>query len=902
MKIFFDGYELDRRYVKALSQSAEAFNGTFKLGSTVCRSFDLEISKDCTLLELLQCEDGESLLTEDGLPLRVEQDLDITTYKPQKIRFTDDMEKVYATLRLDELDTEDDYILSYKLTDEMVMLNQEFIYDTSQAHTVQELLNMICTSHGMKLATTSLYLADMQILWGLDGMTERDFVSYVAEVNCGYAFINAEGNLEFGTYTNTPSAEIEVKNCSSFKVGYRHVYDRVYLELASATYYYPEESTNDTLYLNPDNILYTSGGKYLYQDVIKHIQAQLNGFNFYNIEVERCPIPQEALCCETVNFTFNGAIFPTIWQVNYDFNFHWYGGVSCILNNSNQEETKIISDGEKSKRTVNALKITVDRELGLIKQEVQATEEKVNKISSDAVFTVDIMYALSSSNTEAPTTGWSTEAPKPKDGEFIWQKTMTVYGDGSIVESTPTCLQGLNGKDGADGKDGTNGTDGVGISSIEEQYYLSTSKTELLGGSWETTCPSWSKDHYIWSRSKITWTDNTVSYTTPTVSSAINDANEKADNTYQTLITYYSTTEQTDSKIALSVSGMKTDILGEVETTYATKASLEVYVTEDDAKNSIASWINACADNIVLNASSKLVFGDLNNQYITISNYSDANGNKVGVLFDGTGQIMFTPSGAFDVRNIISGTLKNQFQISALGASNNVSIWNNHKNNESYYANSITMGSQAQVDGSYNNSINLYNYVVGSNQNANYISMSNNGSNKYLKIDNDGSRNRLWLTRSGNNTHLQLANYSTNAGSDIYSNVLEFDSSSGILMFNMDYGYPGNFNRTAVTGMKMYNVDFNINSKDDLRLTASGLLYLNSSEDYVTKIWYNGAKLTKAITISADQIFIKAQGSCYRVTGMTNGCLAVESVPEGNQSESYGGKYRCQKVNYKQWA
>ena len=1034
MKIFFDGYELDRRYVKALSQSAEAFNGTFKLGSTICRAFELEISKECTLLELLQCEDGSLLLTEDGLPLRVEQDMDITTYKPQKIRLTDDMERVYATLRLDDLDTEDDYFLSYKLTDEMVMLNQEFVYDTSQTHTVQELLNMICTSHGMKLATTSLYLADMQILWGLDGMTERDFVSYVAEVNCGYAFINAEGNLEFGTYTNTPSAEIEVKNCSSFKVGYRHVYDRVYLELASATYYYPEESTNDTLYLNPDNILYTSGGKYPYQDVIKHIQAQLNGFNFYNIEVERCPIPQEALCCETVNFTFNGAIFPTIWQVNYDFNFHWYGGVSCILNNSNQEETKIISDGEKSKRTVNALKITVDRELGLIKQEVQATEEKVNKISSDAVFTVDIMYALSSSNTEAPTTGWSTEAPKPKDGEFIWQKTMTVYGDGSIVESTPTCLQGLNGKDGADGKDGingvngkdgvsnyifirysanadgsnmtvspnentkyigtvtvttnvaptdysayswalikgadgekgipgsngidgktsylhikysndgstftdnngetlgtwigtyvdftekdssvfgdytwkrfvgtdgTDGADGVGIKSIEEQYYLSTSKTELSGGSWQTTCPSWQKGKYIWSRSKITWTDNTVSYTTPTVSSAINDANEKADNTYQTLITYYSTTEQTDSKISQSVSATKTDILGQVSKTYATKASLEIYVTEDKAKNSIASWINACADNIVLNASSKLVFGDLNNQYITISNYSDSSGNKVGVLFDGTGQIMFTPSGAFDVRNIVSGTLKNQFQISALGVSNNVSIWNNQKNNESYYANSVTMGSQLQADGSYNNSINLYNYIVGSNKEANYISMSNDGSSKYLKINNDGTMNRIWFTRTGNNTHIQLANFSTNSGSDIYTNVLEFDSSKGITMLNKDYGYPGNFPRNLVTGFSMRYVDFNINSLDDLRLTASGLLYLNSSDDYVTKIWYNGAKLKKAITISADQIFIKGEGGCYRIVGMTNKCLAVEPVPEGNQSESSGGKYRCQRVYYKEWA
>ena len=452
------------------------------------------------------------------------------------------------------------------------------------------------------------------------------------------------------------------------------------------------------------------------------------------------------------------------------------------------------------------------------------------------------------------------------------------------------------------GTDGTDGADGVGIKSIEEQYYLSTSKTELSGGSWQTTCPSWQKGKYIWSRSKITWTDNTVSYTTPTVSSAINDANEKADNTYQTLITYYSTTEQTDSKISQSVSATKTDILGQVSKTYATKASLEIYVTEDKAKNSIASWINACADNIVLNASSKLVFGDLNNQYITISNYSDSSGNKVGVLFDGTGQIMFTPSGAFDVRNIVSGTLKNQFQISALGVSNNVSIWNNQKNNESYYANSVTMGSQLQADGSYNNSINLYNYIVGSNKEANYISMSNDGSSKYLKINNDGTMNRIWFTRTGNNTHIQLANFSTNSGSDIYTNVLEFDSSKGITMLNKDYGYPGNFPRNLVTGFSMRYVDFNINSLDDLRLTASGLLYLNSSDDYVTKIWYNGAKLKKAITISADQIFIKGEGGCYRIVGMTNKCLAVEPVPEGNQSESSGGKYRCQRVYYKEWA
>lgn len=294
-----------------------------------------------------------------------------------------------------------------------------------------------------------------------------------------------------------------------------------------------------------------------------------------------------------------------------------------------------------------------------------------------------------------------------------------------------------------------------------------------------------------------------------------------------------------------------------------------------------------------------LIFGVYpNGNYIEITETESSD----GILFKGTGKILMTPSGAFDVRNIVSNILKNQLQISSDGASNNISLWNNLHSNAAYFANSITMGSQTQVDGTVNNAVNLYNYLVGSNTEANYISMSNDGSNKYLKINNDKSMNRLWLTRTGNNTHLQLANYSSNAGGNIYTNVLEFDSASGILMFNMDYGYPGSFERSSVTGMKMYGVDLNINSKDDMRLTASGLLYLNASADYVTKIWYNGQKLKKAVTISGDQIFISTRTMCFRVTGMTNGCLAVESVTNGTQSESSGGKYRFQTVNYTNFA
>lgn len=51
------------------------------------------------------------------------------------------------------------------------------------------------------------------------------------------------------------------------------------------------------------------------------------------------------------------------------------------------------------------------------------------------------------------------------------------------------------------------GEDGVGIAGITEQYYLSSSRTELAGGSWSDTRPAWKAGWYYWTRSKTTYTD-----------------------------------------------------------------------------------------------------------------------------------------------------------------------------------------------------------------------------------------------------------------------------------------------------------------------------------------------------------------------------------------------------------
>lgn len=54
------------------------------------------------------------------------------------------------------------------------------------------------------------------------------------------------------------------------------------------------------------------------------------------------------------------------------------------------------------------------------------------------------------------------------------------------------------------------------ISSVDVEYYLSTSQTSLSGGSWQTTAPQWVNGKYMWSRMKTTYLDGTIKYSTAT--------------------------------------------------------------------------------------------------------------------------------------------------------------------------------------------------------------------------------------------------------------------------------------------------------------------------------------------------------------------------------------------------
>ena len=111
--------------------------------------------------------------------------------------------------------------------------------------------------------------------------------------------------------------------------------------------------------------------------------------------------------------------------------------------------------------------------------------------------------------------GWHTDLTSA----VVWMSQKVSASATAGTWGTPVRILGPDGKPGKDGtngtngKDGTDGTDGVSVTATTVEYYLSTSDTELSGGSWQSTAPDITDGTYLWGRTKITYSNGDVTYT-----------------------------------------------------------------------------------------------------------------------------------------------------------------------------------------------------------------------------------------------------------------------------------------------------------------------------------------------------------------------------------------------------
>lgn len=99
------------------------------------------------------------------------------------------------------------------------------------------------------------------------------------------------------------------------------------------------------------------------------------------------------------------------------------------------------------------------------------------------------------------------------------QEDLSIGGASGVVTKVYDGEDGktpIKGVDYYDGKDGEDGSNGISVSSVVEEYYVSTSPTSQTGGSWSTTVPNNADPNkYIWRRLKTTMSNGTVTYTNP---------------------------------------------------------------------------------------------------------------------------------------------------------------------------------------------------------------------------------------------------------------------------------------------------------------------------------------------------------------------------------------------------
>ena len=342
--------------------------------------------------------------------------------------------------------------------------------------------------------------------------------------------------------------------------------------------------------------------------------------------------------------------------------------------------------------------------------------------ANSSVQNVIIEY-YSSTSKDQPVNGmWQVDAPDWVEGRYVWCRTKTVTKSGAISYSDASCI---TGNTGVKGDKGDQGVQGKGVKSIKGQYYLSSSKTSLVGGTWSDTQPTWTEGSYIWTRSYIVWSDDTITTTTPMLANALNTANSVANTALSTAdgknTVFYQASQP-------STTGRKTN-----DVWYDTGNGNAMYCFDGDV------WVkkvfgNNALDNI---SASKITTGTLDAKKVTLINL-DAGSITTGTI---TGLDAFFNK-TFKVISSTSDT--EEFIISA--TSESVMIGTRMKSGELYLQKAmisigdedmaITTKGYLRLTGSQHLSLTSANDIVL------FPGVSNDDKNVYI---NDGSTNNAIL-------------------------------------------------------------------------------------------------------------------------------------------------------------
>ena len=358
IEIYFDGVLIDDNNYISIRNVYKLFNDSFLLGSVSSNTMEIEVPSS------IQVPTDVTIIDDNG---------------------------DYGCFVVDKYEFKDNDVLKLTLMDKMVLFEKGYnakpIIDEKaelgEDCTLKDILEDICDTFGVVLGTTSFINDDEVVDFYDNTRTARQYISYIAEVNGGFAQIGKDGKLYLRKFLNGSSISLNTNVCENFKLGEHHVIQRVVYDNGTLHYETSNDDTLETLYLNSENV---------YINTQAQFTATANailGFSFYNFKTGNCPINSNAQAGYLLNITNGNNTYTSIVQYDVKYNGGWLGGYELDLNSQIQEETKVVGDSDAIKN----IKIEVNR----LDNEVQQAVELVDSFSGDISLLQQNQDSISSS-------------------------------------------------------------------------------------------------------------------------------------------------------------------------------------------------------------------------------------------------------------------------------------------------------------------------------------------------------------------------------------------------------------------------------------------------------------------------------------------------------------------------
>lgn len=186
-----------------------------------------------------------------------------------------------------------------------------------------------------------------------------------------------------------------------------------------------------------------------------------------------------------------------------------------------------------------------------------------------------LTYQASTSSIVPPTGQWLENIPLVNEGYTLWIKITYTYSDKTTSDIYSPSIAGKAGR---------------GIKQVYPEYYLSTSKSEITGGTWSVTQPEKTKDAWIWVRYKTIFTDESIGY-----SDAVRD--DTLNGLIDVTVSNKSAIEQLNNSVNLSVqetTAIKKSLQSTNDDLHALEAQTQQYATKAElqlTKDSISQTL-----------------------------------------------------------------------------------------------------------------------------------------------------------------------------------------------------------------------------------------------------------------------------------------------------------------------